>query len=95
MTLLLLAALGAIFLKGFREAVGLAVPIVGVYLVLNVVVLAWGLYAPAGCIPTFFRRGRALASAEHGSVACDGARSRCCSFRSLRSACRASRPASR
>src|SRR4051812_9752526 len=28
--LLLLAALGAIFLKGFREAVGIAVPIVGV-----------------------------------------------------------------
>ena len=32
LTLVLLAALGAIFLKGFREAVGLAVPIVGVYL---------------------------------------------------------------
>ena len=29
LTLVLLAALGAIFLKGFREAVGLAVPIVG------------------------------------------------------------------
>ena len=43
MTLLLLAGLGAIFLKGFREAVWLAVPIVAVYLVLNAVVLAWGL----------------------------------------------------
>lgn len=42
-TLVLLAALGSIFLKGFREAVWLAVPIVAVYLVLNVVVLAWGL----------------------------------------------------
>jgi hypothetical protein len=44
MTLVLLAALGAVFLKGFREAVGLAVPIVGVYIVLNVVVLAWGVH---------------------------------------------------
>ena len=43
MTLLLLAALGAIFLKGFREAVGLAVPIVGVYLALNAVILSWGM----------------------------------------------------
>ena len=34
------------FLKGFREAVGLAVPIVAVYIALNLVVLAWGLHAP-------------------------------------------------
>ncbi|TJZ58977.1 amino acid transporter [Streptomyces piniterrae] len=39
-TLVLLAALGAVFLKGFREAIGIAVVLVGVYLVLNVVVLA-------------------------------------------------------
>src|SRR3982751_584350 len=39
-TMILLAALGAVFLKGFREAVGLAVPIVAVYLVLNVIVIA-------------------------------------------------------
>ena len=38
-TLVLLAALGAVFLKGFREAVWLAVPIVGVYLALNLVVI--------------------------------------------------------
>jgi hypothetical protein len=43
LTLLLLTALGAIFLKGFREAVGLAVPIVAVYLVLNAIVIGWGL----------------------------------------------------
>jgi hypothetical protein len=43
MTLVLLTGLGAIFLKGFREAVWLAVPIVGVYLALNAVVLAWGI----------------------------------------------------
>ena len=44
LTLLLLAALGAIFLKGFREAIWLAVPIVGIYLALNVVVVTWGLH---------------------------------------------------
>ena len=43
LTLVLLSALGAIFLKGFREAVGLAVPIVIVYIVLNVIVIGWGL----------------------------------------------------
>lgn len=42
LTLLLLAALGAIFLKGFREAVGFAVPIVAVYIALNAVVVGWG-----------------------------------------------------
>nr|MBA2305492.1 hypothetical protein [Acidobacteriota bacterium] len=43
LTLALLTALGAVFLKGFREAVGLAVPIVIVYLALNAVVLGWGI----------------------------------------------------
>ena len=32
--------LGAIFLKGFKEAIGVAVMIVGVYLLLNIVVVA-------------------------------------------------------
>ena len=39
MTLLLLTLLSAVFLKGFREAIGLAVGIVGIYLALNVVVI--------------------------------------------------------
>jgi hypothetical protein len=43
-TLLLVAILGAIFLKGFREAINLAVLIVGAYLILNLVVVAVGLY---------------------------------------------------
>jgi hypothetical protein len=43
-TLALLAVLGAIFLKGFREAIGIAVLIVGVYLLLNLVVVAAGFY---------------------------------------------------
>jgi hypothetical protein len=37
-TLILLAILGAIFLKGFREAINIAVFLVGAYLVLNAVV---------------------------------------------------------
>jgi hypothetical protein len=42
-TIVLLTGLGAIFLKGFREAIGLAVVIVALYLALNVVVLAVGI----------------------------------------------------
>jgi hypothetical protein len=38
-TLVLLALLGAVFLKGFTEAVGIAVYLVGVYLALNLVVV--------------------------------------------------------
>jgi hypothetical protein len=37
-TLLLLACLSAIFLNGFKEAIGIAVVLVGVYLVLNAIV---------------------------------------------------------
>jgi hypothetical protein len=43
-TLVLLALLGAVFLKGFREAIGIAVFIVAAYLLLNLVVVAVGLY---------------------------------------------------
>jgi hypothetical protein len=39
LTMMLIAALGAIFLKGFKEAVGIAVVLVTVYLGLNLVVL--------------------------------------------------------
>ncbi|WP_245859212.1 amino acid transporter [Luteimicrobium subarcticum] len=38
-TLVLLALLAGVFLKGFREAIALSVPIVAVYLALNVVVI--------------------------------------------------------
>jgi hypothetical protein len=43
-TLVLVALLGAVFLKGFLEAIGVAVVLVVVYLGLNVVVTAVGLY---------------------------------------------------
>ena len=39
---MLLALLGAVFLKGFTEAIGIAVVLVGVYLALNVVVVGDG-----------------------------------------------------
>jgi hypothetical protein len=44
-TLLLLLALGAIFLKGFGDAITLAIVLVGVYLALNIFVVAKGLQA--------------------------------------------------
>src|SRR5215217_8080657 len=43
-TLVLLALLGAVFLKGFKEAIGVAVLLVVVYLLLNLVIVAVGLY---------------------------------------------------
>ncbi|MEZ5426187.1 MAG: hypothetical protein R2747_07985 [Pyrinomonadaceae bacterium] len=43
-TLILVAFLGAVFLKGFKEAIGLAVIIVSVYLFINVFVIGLGIY---------------------------------------------------
>ncbi len=43
-TLVLVALLGAVFLRGFREAIGIAVFLVGTYLLLNLVVITVGLY---------------------------------------------------
>ena len=43
-TLFLLALLGAVFLRGFTEAIGIAVGLVAVYLALNVVVIGVGLW---------------------------------------------------
>lgn len=43
-TLTLIALLGVVFVKGFNEAIGIAVAIVAVYLLLNVIVIGYGLY---------------------------------------------------
>ena len=43
-TLILVALLGAVFLKGFLEAIGVAFALVGIYLSLNVVVVIVGLW---------------------------------------------------
>lgn len=47
LTILLITALGAIFLKGFKEAIGIAVFLVFAYLLLNLIVIAVGFYEVA------------------------------------------------
>jgi amino acid transporter len=42
-TLVLIALLGVVFLKGFKEAIGIAVVLVGVYLTLNLIVVVFAL----------------------------------------------------
>ncbi|WP_329599179.1 amino acid transporter [Streptomyces pseudovenezuelae] len=66
-TLVLVALLGAVFLKGFLEAIGVAVALVGIYLALNVVVVCVGLWhvVTAGHVVTDW--SHAL-TAEHGNV---------------------------
>ena len=43
-TLVLISALGAIFLRGFKEAIGIAVVLVAIYLALNLAVVGVGFY---------------------------------------------------
>jgi hypothetical protein len=43
-TLALITVLGIIFLRGFKEAIGIAVTLVVVYLLLNTIVMTYGLY---------------------------------------------------
>ncbi|MFF1282528.1 amino acid transporter [Streptomyces sp. NPDC058299] len=66
-TLFLVALLGAVFLKGFLEAIGVAVALVGVYLGLNVVVVIAGLWhvATAGHLVTDWA---GALTTEHGNV---------------------------
>src|SRR4051794_20912344 len=46
-TLALIAVLGAVFLRGFKEAIGIAVALVAAYLLLNAVVVGHALYKVA------------------------------------------------
>jgi hypothetical protein len=66
-TLFLVGMLGAVFLKGFKEAIGIAVGLVAVYLTLNFVVIAVAiqhvLEAPAAVLDW-----RAALTTQHGSV---------------------------
>ncbi|MDH6432712.1 putative membrane protein [Streptomyces sp. SAI-144] len=66
-TLFLVALLGAVFLKGFLEAIGVAVALVGIYLALNVVVVFVGLWhvITAGHVVTDWS---SALTAEHGNV---------------------------
>src|SRR6478735_3859987 len=64
-TLFLLALLGAVFLRGFTEAIGLAVALVGVYLALNVVVIGvslWQIAAHPHLVPDW----TAALTQQHG-----------------------------
>ena len=67
LTLGLLTVLGAIFMKGFREAVGLAVPIVASYLALNLVVVGWGVLH-LWSHPELLSGWKTAAVAEQGGV---------------------------
>ncbi|MFD3998743.1 amino acid transporter [Streptomyces sp. NPDC058548] len=66
-TMILIAMLGAVFLKGFLEAIGVAVVLVGVYLALNAVVVVTGLWhvVTEGHVVTDWT---AALTAEHGNV---------------------------
>ncbi|MEU8585876.1 amino acid transporter [Streptomyces sp. NPDC048664] len=66
-TLLLVALLGAVFLKGFLEAIGVAVALVAVYLGLNVVVVVVGMWhvLSAGHVVTDWT---SALTTEHGNV---------------------------
>jgi hypothetical protein len=66
-TLILVALLGAVFLKGFLEAIGVAVVLVGIYLTLNVIVVFVGLWhvITAGHVVTDWA---GALTTEHGNV---------------------------
>ncbi|MCX5388848.1 amino acid transporter [Streptomyces sp. NBC_00094] len=66
-TMVLIALLGAVFLKGFLEAIGVAVALVGLYLALNAVVVVTGLWhvLTEGHVVTDWT---AALTAEHGNV---------------------------
>ncbi len=66
LTLVLLVVLGAVFLKGFREAITLAVCIVVAYLTLNVVVLAVSFHH-IWLHPDMFANWRSALVAQHGN----------------------------
>lgn len=65
-TLVLLGGLGAVFLRGFTEAIGIAVVLVGAYLALNAVVVADSLYEVVTS-PSVVTDWRHALTQEHGN----------------------------
>jgi hypothetical protein len=59
-TLVLIAALGGIFLRGFKEAIGIAVFLVAIYLALNLTVVVVGIYEIATHATAFWSWNRLL-----------------------------------
>ena len=66
-TLVLLTLLAAVFLKGFKEAIGLAVGIVGLYMLLNIVILGWAL-SEIVRHPEYIARWRHAVFESHANV---------------------------
>ena len=66
-TLALLAVLGAVFLAGFREAVRIAIPLVGSYLLLNAVVVVAG-FAELAAHPERLSDWREALTTAHGGL---------------------------
>jgi hypothetical protein len=65
-TLALLAALAAVFLSGFKEAIGIAVILVAAYLILNAIVIACGMNEVVNC-PHLLSEWRENLWTSHGS----------------------------
>lgn len=65
-TLVLIGLLGAVFLRGFNEAIGIAVGIVALFLAMNVVVISAGLYQIFWIQPEVFINWQALVWADPG-----------------------------
>jgi hypothetical protein len=65
-TLLLLALLGGVFLRGFQEAIGVAVILVAVYLSLNVVVIAVA-FGQVAAAPYLWSDWSAALTQQHGN----------------------------
>jgi len=65
-TLVLIGLLGAVFLKGFGEAVSIAVGLVGVYIALNLIVISRGLVEVA-LHPEVFSSWRDALNADHSN----------------------------
>ncbi len=63
-TLVLVGLLGAVFLKGFKEAIGIAVALVAAYILLNLVVIATALYQVVQ-EPSVVSDWRAMLNREH------------------------------
>jgi hypothetical protein len=66
-TLALVLGLGVVFLKGFKEAIGIAVTLVIVYLALNAVVIGLGLVKILSH-PIYFPEWRTALFQQHGSI---------------------------
>ena len=89
--LFLITALGAIFLRGFKEAIGIAVFLVAIYLALNLTVIAVGFYEIATHATVFWDWKHCCSAIAQQSVSDDRNGSRRLS-QSSRLACQGLKP---